>query len=265
VKIASVRITAVLGAVALAACATSPLGRSQLMMVSDDEMEQMGVQAFAQISEKTPQSTDAKSNAYVTCVAKAITTSLPDGGGGDWEVRVFQDDTANAFALPGRKIGVNTGLLEVAKNQDQLATVIGHEVAHVLAKHGAERVSAEMAKQGGMSLVGAMADPSNPYHTLGLQLLGVGVDYAGILPYSRTHESEADLYGLDLMASAGFDPRQSVPLWENMQAESGNGPPQWLSTHPSPDTRIQDLDARIPQALKLMEQARAQGRNPHCR
>ena len=253
----------------LAACATSPLGRTQLMTVSDQDMETMGVQAFEQISAGTPQSKDPAANAYVNCVADAITGALPQGeggpGDGPWEVRVFDDPTANAFALPGRKIGVHTGLLDVAKNQDQLATVIGHEVAHVLARHGAERVSAEQVKQVGFSAAAAVADPENPSHGIGLQLLGVGVEYAAILPYSRTHESEADLYGLDLMAAAGFDPRESVPLWENMAATGGDRPMEFLSTHPSPETRIEDLNERIPQVLTLQEQARAEGRRPRCR
>lgn len=256
-----------------AACATSPLGRSQLKLVSDAQMQQMGIDTFQQIVAETPQTDDPQVRAYVTCVAKAITAVVPaDAEGvpdGDWEVRVFQDDTANAFALPGGKIGVHTGLLDVAENQDQLAAVIGHEVAHVLAGHSAERVSAQILKQGGMSaagaFLGAAGDPSSPYNGLLLQGLGLGADVLGVLPYSRAHESEADLYGLDLMARAGFDPRASVVLWKNMEAAGGARPPEFLSTHPSPETRIQDLQQRIPQELPVMEQARAEGRRPRCR
>ena len=250
-------------------CATSPLGRSQLVLVSDAQMDQMGVQAFEQLKAQQKVSTDARENRYVVCVAKAILTALPAGqGGGAWEVRVFDDDSANAFALPGQKIGVHTGLLSVAKNQHQLATVIGHEIAHVLARHSAERVSAEIAKQGGAQiasgLLGAAGDPSSPLHGAALQALGIGANL-GSLAYGRTHESEADLYGLDLMARAGFDPRESVPLWRNMDAANqGNRPPEFLSTHPSPDTRIGDLSRRIPSVLPMMQRARAAGRNPRC-
>lgn len=272
-RTALVRATAGAAACALlVACATSPLGRSQLVLVSDEQMQQMGVDTFQQIVSETPQSNDPQVRAYVTCVATAITDAIPEDAEGTpdgaWEVRVFADDSANAFALPGGKIGVHTGLLDVAEDADQLATVIGHEVAHVLAGHSAERVSAQMAKEVGVSgvqvLLGAAGDPSSPYNGLLLQALGVSADL-GVLKYSRTHESEADLYGLDLMARAGFDPRDSVPLWRNMAAAGGGRPPEFLSTHPSPETRIEDLQKRIPKVLPLMEEARARGRRPACR
>jgi len=249
------------------ACATSPLGRTQIMLVGDAEMDKMGVEAFEQIKKETPVSSDASTNAYVICVANAITAALPaEAGAGPWEVRVFQDDTANAFALPGRKIGVHTGLLKVAKNQDQLATVIGHEVGHVLAKHGAERVSdqfaTQIAAQGAGALLGTVTSPA----TQGLAMAALGVAGQGVvLKFSRTQESEADKLGLDLMARAGFDPRESVSLWENMAAASQGQPPEFLSTHPSHATRIADLEQRIPQDLPIAEQAHRQGRNPRCR
>ena len=251
----------------VAGCATSPLGRSQLMLVGDAEMDKMGVEAFEQMKTKQKVSSDAQANAYVTCVANAITGAMPSSsGGGPWEVRVFQDDTANAFALPGRKIGVHTGLLKVAKNQHQLATVIGHEVGHVIARHSAERVSdqfaTQIAAQGAGALLGAVTSPA----TQGVAMAALGVGAQGVvLKFSRTHESEADLIGLDRMAAAGFDPRESVPLWQNMDAASkGNRPPEFLSTHPNPATRIKDLQQRIPQSMPIYEQAHKQGRNPRC-
>jgi predicted Zn-dependent protease len=259
--------------IAIAGCATSPLGRSQVMLIGDAEMDKMGVEAFEQLKSQGKVSTESSSNAYVTCVANAITGALDPkdvpGGSGPWEVRVFQDDTANAFALPGRKIGVHTGLLKVAKNQDQLATVLGHEVGHVLARHGAERVSDQMATElaasGVGAVLGAVGDPNSPSHGLAMAALGVGAQ-GMVLKFSRTQESEADLLGLDVMAKAGFDPRESVPLWQNMEAASkGSRPPEFLSTHPNPETRIHDLQQRIPQTLPLAEQAHAQGRNPRCR
>lgn len=262
------RVAAV-GLLLAVACATSPLGRSQLMLVSDVEMEQMGLQAFEQLKKDQKVSSDAGKIGYVTCVARAITAALPgEAGRADWEVRVFEDDTANAFALPGRKIGVHTGLLKVAKNQDQLATVLGHEVAHVLARHSNERVSAEIARQGGTAVaagvLGAAGNPSSPWNGVALAALGVG-GQLGTLKYGRTHESEADLFGLDLMARAGFDPRQSVPLWQNMAAAAkGARPPEFLSTHPNPESRIKELNKRIPDALPIAEQAWAQGRKPRC-
>lgn len=256
----------------IAGCATSPLGRRQFMFVGDAEMDKMGVQAFEQLKSEGKVSGDPQANAYVTCVANAITATLDPkkipGGAGPWEVRVFQDETANAFALPGRKIGVHTGLLAVAKNQDQLATVIGHEVGHVMGRHGAERVSDQYAAQltasGVGVLLGAVSDPSSPLHAGTMAALGAGAQ-VGVLKFSRDHETEADRLGLDYMATAGFDPRESVPLWQNMAAASKSRPIEFLSTHPAPETRIQDLQRRIPQNLPVMEQARAQGRSPHCR
>ena len=239
----------------LAACATSPLGRSQLMMVSADEMNQMGVASFNDLKQKTPITRNAKTSTYVSCVARAITTELHDGRA--WEVQVFEDNQVNAFALPGAKIGVYTGLLKIATTQDQLAAVIGHEVSHVLANHSAERVSEQMAGQLGSQVVGAATgiDP---------QLFGIATNVFYTLPGSRTQESEADLLGLDLMASAGFDPRQSVTLWQNMMNAGGQKPPQMLSTHPSDETRIQQLQARLPLDIPVYENARAAGKRPHC-
>lgn len=251
-------------------CATSPLGRSQLVMVSDAEMEQMGLSAFQQIVEKQPQTDDPRVAQYVVCVAQAIVGALPSRAEaqrsgyalpeGEWEVRVFADDTANAFALPGGKIGVNTGLLAVAKDQSQLATVIGHEVAHVLARHSAERVSAQLVEASVASAGAAIADPNNRLHGTMLAALGIGVQLGG-LSYSRSHEREADLLGLDLMARAGFDPAESVALWQNMAAANHEQPPEWLSTHPATESRIEELRKRIPYARTL----RGGAREPSCR
>ncbi|MGH8541961.1 MAG: M48 family metallopeptidase [Stenotrophobium sp.] len=239
----------------IASCATSPLGRSQLMLVSPEQMDQMGAQSFAEMKQKTPVTRDARTSAYVNCVALNITSQLDDGR--NWEVQVFDDPQVNAFALPGAKIGVYAGLLKVAVNQDQLAAVIGHEVSHVLAGHGAERVSEQMVAQGVSQVAGAATgiDP---------QMFGLASNVFFLLPHSRTQESEADMLGMDLMSRAGFDPRQSVALWQNMMAAGGGKPPEMLSTHPSDETRIQQLQNRLPQDLPVYEQARAQGRKPRC-
>lgn len=244
----------------LTACATSPTGRKQLALVSDAQMEEMGQQAFAEMKKKQPIETDAKENQYVRCVAQAVIAALPEKR--EWEIVVFRDESANAFALPGGKIGVHTGLLKVAKNQDQLATVLGHEVGHVLANHSKERVSEQMATEGGLALLGAaIGDPNNPRHGMVMAALGLGTQFGLTLPHSRRQESEADTIGLDLMAKAGFDPRQSVGLWENMAAAGGGQPPEFLSTHPSHGTRIEGLKARIPSALELQKNS---GRHPRC-
>ncbi|MCG6900475.1 MAG: M48 family metallopeptidase [Gammaproteobacteria bacterium] len=255
------RLTAFFLAVVLAnGCATSPTGRSQLLLMPDSEMDQMGLQAFTNIKKETPVETSPTTNSYVQCVGKAITREV----GGSWEIVVFRDDAANAFALPGRKIGVNTGLLKVAENQHQLATVIGHEVAHVLSQHSNERVSQQFAVEQGLGLITAMASPRSATGQTLMGLLGVGAEYGILLPYSRIQESEADILGLDLMARAGFDPRESVKLWVNMGKAGGGKPPEFLSTHPSDSSRIRSLNARIPMALNLQSKALQAGKHPDC-
>ncbi|MDQ3565202.1 MAG: M48 family metallopeptidase [Pseudomonadota bacterium] len=237
------------------ACATSPTGRSQLRLVSDAQIAQMGATAFAALQQKTPQASNAKISRYVGCVADAITRTVAPGQ--QWEVLVFENKEVNAFALPGGKIGVYTGLLKVTENRDQLAAVIGHEVAHVIAGHSAARVSNDLAANLGASVLGSTTgiDP---------QLIGVGANLLLLLPYSRGDESEADVLGLQYMAQAGFDPREAPKLWVNMSRQGGAAPPQILSSHPSNDTRIRDLESRVPQALPLYEQARARGLEPKC-
>jgi predicted Zn-dependent protease len=242
-------------ALVVAACATSPLGRRQLKLVSDGQMNEMGVAAFTDLKKKTPESKDAKTTGYVSCVARNVTAVMP--GGTAWEVRVFDDKQVNAFALPGGKIGVYTGLLKVAQTQDQLAAVLGHEVAHVIAGHSSERVSESMATQLGLTVVQASTG-------VDAQMLGVAANVFFLLPHSRAHESEADLLGMDYMAKAGFDPRASIALWENMRKAGGQKPPEMLSTHPSDDTRIRQLEQRLPISVPLYDKARQQGRVPSC-
>jgi predicted Zn-dependent protease len=246
----------------LTACSTSPTGRSQLSLVSDSQMDKMGTQAFDEMKTKQKVDTGANVNAYVKCVANSITAVLPEKR--NWEVVVFDDEQANAFALPGGKIGVYTGILKVAKTPDQLAAVLGHEVGHVLASHGKERVSEQMATQGGLSLIGAiMGNQSDTRRSILMGALGLGAQYGVALPHSRRQESEADAIGLDLMAEAGFDPHQSVELWKNMAAASGGkAPPEFASTHPSNQSRISGLEKGMGKAMEIYGRAR---NHPVCR
>jgi predicted Zn-dependent protease len=256
----------VLSLVALAACSTSPLGRHRIMLFSQGELANMGRAAFTQMREKTPVTRDAATERYVGCVARAITAVLPDSAPRTWEVAVFREDSANAFALPGGYIGVHTGLLEVAENQDQLATVVGHEVAHVLAEHPNERISTTAVAQNTLAIAQAWAGGATSGANREIfALLGMGTQVGVLLPFSRAQESEADLLGLDLMAMAGFDPRESLQLWRNMAKAGGAKPPEFLSTHPSGTTRLRDLDNRMSRAMGLYEEARAAGRRPRCR
>lgn len=230
----------------LSACSSSPTGRSQVILFSDSEMSQLGAQSFEQMKQEEKVSKDAKVNAYVTCVANAITKQVPKQASFDqWEVVVFESEQVNAFALPGGKIGVYTGLLNVATNQDQLATVLGHEVAHVLADHGNERMSQSQITNTGLQITDFTL-AGTKYKEMAMSALGLGVEYGINLPYGRTQETEADIMGIDLMAKAGFNPQQSVELWKNMAKASGdNQPPELLSTHPSHHSRIQDLSSEI--------------------
>lgn len=249
----------------VAACATSPTGRRQLKLYPEDQMDAMGVQSFDTLKQQQPISQDPGVNRYVTCVTNALLAELSPDLRSGWEVVVFQDPTANAFALPGRKIGVHTGLLNVARTQDQLAAVIGHEIGHVMADHGNERVSQQSLAQIGMATAAAMTDPNTATGQATLGALGIGAQYGVLLPFSRSHETEADAIGLDLMARAGFEPSESVVLWQNMaSASSGQAPPEWMSTHPSNASRIRNLEISVPAANALRDQARAAGKRPRC-
>lgn len=245
-------------------CATSPLGRSQLILFPEAEMAQMGAAAFSDIQKQAPISKDGKTNRYVRCVADHVIRAIPGGDPAQWEVRVFADDAVNAFALPGRKIGVYKGLLEVAANQHQLAAVIGHEIAHVTAKHSNERVSTQFATESGLQAVQIAAGASSPAKQQLFGLLGLGAQVGVLLPFNRKQESEADLIGLDYMANAGFEPRESVSLWRNMEKAGGARPPDFLSTHPSGTRRIAELEGRMSHATSLYNQARGAGRRPDC-
>ncbi|MEY4719298.1 MAG: hypothetical protein RL563_1916 [Pseudomonadota bacterium] len=245
----------------LSGCATSPTGRTQLIYMPDSQVDQMGLQAFDSMKSNNPISSNPRHSQFAQCVAYAITQQT----GGQWEVVVFEDETLNAFALPGNKIGVHSGLINLVDNQDQLAAGIGHEVGHVRARHSNERLSQETAVSTGLSIVQAVAQPQTALGQTAMGVLGLGAQYGVILPYSRIHESEADTIGLDLMARAGFDPRQSINLWLKMdQASKGGQPIEFLSTHPSHSSRIDNLNQHMNQALQLQQQAWNTGRQPRC-
>ena len=245
----------------LSACITSPTGRNQFIFMPDAEINQMGLQAFDTLKREKAVSNNGAYNQVASCVAQAIIRDL----GGNWEVVVFEDKSPNAFALPGNKIGIHTGMLTLVNSQDQLAAVISHEVGHVLAKHSNERASQEMAVNQGMSIVQAVAAPQSALGQTAFGLLGVGTQYGILMPYSRVQESEADIIGVDLMAKAGFDPRQSITLWQKMeQASQGQQPIEFMSTHPAHATRIQSLEQHMPQAMGLWQQAQAMGKQPRC-
>lgn len=260
---------AVATAVVLVACATttSPTGRKQYMAYSDSELNQMGAQAFSEMKSKQKTQSGGQQNAYVQCVVTALVAQLPpEWRDLPWESAVFIDDSPNAFALPGGKVGVNTGMFKVAKNQDQLAAVIGHEIGHVYARHTNERVSRQSATSTGLAVLGALAGAR--YGQTGSDLVtqggGMAAQVGLLLPFSRTQESEADEIGQRLMAQSGFAPDQAAALWENMIAASSGGSPEWLSTHPDPQNRITSLEARAPSLQPTYEAARKAGHTPKC-
>ena len=256
-----------LGALATG-CIVTPSGRTQLALYPEATLEAQATALYDDMLANQPISQDETARNLVLCVSNAITSTLPAGSPQYWQVTVFEDDTANAFALPGGKIGVHTGLLRVADNPDQLAAVIGHEIAHVLERHANARASnqaaLEIAVSAGTEAVGAASDMSTAEVDALGQVFGLGAQYGAILPYSRSHESIADEFGLQLMATAGFDPRESVDLWRNMAAASQGQPLEWMSTHPSHGTRIEQLSAEMPRAMELYRRAQEAGRRPHC-
>ncbi len=247
----------------LAACVQSPTGRNQLLLFSPNDMSQMGIAAFDKMKQEQKIHRGSKTNRYVSCVADSITAVLPGEYQAAWEVVVFEDDSANAFALPGGKIGVHTGILKVARNQDQLAAVIGHEIGHVIANHSAERMSMQFVSQSSQQLIGAMVDGSGNASMI-MSALGLGAQYGVLMPWGRTQESESDVIGLDLMSRAGFDPNGAVELWHNMASQGGAQPPEFMSTHPSHQTRITGLQRAVPRYAPTYQQARASGRRPNC-
>jgi len=254
------KVLLLLGIGLLSACATSPLGRSQLLMQSETGLAASALQEYEQLKKETPISKNKALTAYVQCVVRPLTNEVV----GDWEVTLFESEQANAFAMPGGKIGIYTGILNVANNQDRLAAVVGHEIAHVLSHHANERASAATLANIGLVVVGVAANSRNQNNQLAIAALGLGVQYGIIMPYSRAHESEADILGLDIMAKAGFNPSEAPKLWEAMKGGKKQSLPEWMSTHPSEDSRIQALEDRQAEALSLMQTAHAAGKRPKC-
>lgn len=241
-------------------CQEGPFGRVQVVGMNPQEEAALGLQAFQEVladSKVVPQNNDVKA---VKLVAQRLiaATKNPDFLEAtktkevefDWEVEVVQDDQINAFCLPGGKIVVYTGILPVAENSAGLATVMGHEIAHALAHHGAERMAQQKMVQMGLGgASGSLGDMDPGQRQMVLQALNAGAKF-GILSYSRKHESEADHMGVLLMAAAGYNPEESIHFWERMAEATKDGarPPEFASTHPSHETRISDLTQWLPEA-----------------
>lgn len=237
-----------------AACETVPItGRSQIMLVPESEEIQMGLQAYREVLRKSRVSRDPQLNDLVTRVGSRIAQATGRMNY-RWEFRVIEDDRQiNAFALPGGKVAVYTGILPVTRDDAGLATVLGHEVAHAIARHGGERLSQGLLVEAGLATVQASMARSDPRTVRTVTgLLGAGAAVGVVLPFGRAQESEADHLGLIFMAKAGYDPHAAIAFWQRMeQAARGRGrPPEFLSTHPSYETRIQQIRQWLPEAMQ---------------
>jgi metalloendopeptidase OMA1, mitochondrial len=237
-------------------CTTVPItGRHQFNIISTDQETQLGLSSFSELKSQTPISKDAAVNAMVQRVGQRIAAvagkDLPEA---KWEFVVFESSEANAFCLPGGKVGVYTGLLPVTKTEAGLATVLGHEIGHAVAHHGAARMSQAMATQGLGELAGAYVGSSKyaQYQELFMGLYGVGAKVGVELPYSRLQESEADHIGIVYMARAGYEPKEAVSFWERFSQfnaqQGGPGTPTLLRTHPVDSVRIKQLQQWMPEA-----------------
>jgi predicted Zn-dependent protease len=257
-------ISAVALVCVMAACAEVPVThRRSLHLVPDSELLSLSYQQYNQVLHQSRLSADTEKAQMVRRVGDRIARSaeafLRDAGAGDtlknytWQFNLIDDEkTVNAWVMPGGRAVVYSGILRYTQNETGLAVVLGHEVGHAIAGHGNERMSQGLLAQlGGMAL--AVALSTQPQQTQGLFMsaYGAGANYGVLLPYSRLEESEADRIGLVLMARAGYDPRQAIPFWDRMKSQEGRSQtPELLSTHPAPDTRIDDIRRHLPEALK---------------
>jgi len=259
-------IAAMILALLLLSCSTVPLtGRSGLNLVSDSQVTTMGYQQYSDVLKKAKLSNDAAKVQMVRRVggriAAAAESFLRESGAAadvalyKWEFNLIEDDkTVNAWCMPGGKVAVYTGILPITKDETGLAVVVGHEVAHAIAKHGNERLSQALLVQlGGIGLSAALSTQAAATQEIFQQLYGVGTSVGVMLPYSRLQENEADRIGLVLMAKAGYDPRAAVSLWQRMNAQGGGRSVEFLSTHPAPENRIARLQSLMPEAMRYYQ------------
>ena len=247
-------------------CYKAPVtGRSQFIILTQSQENEMGLTAFKEVLKNEQISTNQSYNNAVTRVGQRI-AAVSDTQNYKWEFKVIEDDEQiNAFALPGGKVAVYTGILPVAETDAGLATVMAHEVAHVAARHGGERVSTGILAQLGAVGVGAAMGGSDPFvYEAVMQAYGLGANVGVLLPFSRSQESEADRIGLVYMAKAGYDPREAVAFWQRMdEAVKGNPqPPEFLSTHPGYGTRIRNLQQWLPEAMVYYNSSSKAPNNP---
>lgn len=265
--IAKYLISFVMMTALVAGCSSTPTGRQQLTLKSDAALAQEGARQMAIIRANSPLVQDRTTIDYVACVADAIVGVLDDENAAMyWEMAIVNQPDVNAFVMPGGKIVVKSGILTVAENQHQLAAVLGHEVAHVTAHHANERATRGEITSYGVEVLALILGGGYYNQTQGAYGAASALNTLGIMnPFSRMQESEADEIGLRYMAMAGFDPRESVKLWQNMNSSEKTAKiPEFMSTHPSGETRIEAMVANLPEMLALYNQAQSEGRNPDC-
>ena len=240
----------------LAACQTVPItGRRQLLLMTRSQELSLGEEAYREVLKESKLSNDQAAIAILDRVGRRIAAKAqePDF---QWEFKLIESDQVNAFCLPGGKVAVYTGILPVCKNEAGLAAVIGHEVSHASARHGGERMSHNMVAQLLAAGISKAMQSGDPQLRAGvLAAYGAGATVGVMLPYSRLHENEADEMGVRLMARAGYDPSESIALWERMAALGGERPPEFLSTHPAPEKRIERFRRLLPAAREEYEKA----------
>ena len=247
----------------LAGCTTVPVtGRKSLNILPDSELLSMSLEQYNDVLKKSKLSNDPAKVHMVRRVGERIASATEQfftekGMESEiknykWEFNLIEDDkVANAWCMPGGKVAVYTGILPITQDDTGLAVVMGHEISHAIAKHGNERMSQQLLAQlGAVGLSAALSSNPGATSEIFMAAYGLGANVGILLPYSRVQESEADHIGLILMAKAGYDPREAVPFWKRMNEKGGSRPPEFLSTHPAPETRIKDIEAEIPEAMK---------------
>jgi len=236
---------------------TVPLtGRKQVVGMSPDQEAHLGLQSYQTILQQSEVLSSGPQVELVRRIGRRL-AKVTDDPRFEWEFNVIQSPEANAFCLPGGKVAVYTGILPVAENENGLAVIMGHEIAHAVARHGAERVAHQQLAQFGQLAMGMASSEMDPQaRQLVMGAFGVGAQFGVLLPFSREHESEADYMGLIYLAKSCFDPQEAPALWKRMSAAKGGraGPPQFMSTHPADTTRIEQFKKWMPEAMKIRAQ-----------
>ena len=248
-------------------CSTVPVTeRRQLILIPDSQMLSMSFTQYDEFLKNNTVSSNSEKSSMVKKVGakiqKAVEQYLTANGRGEelrnyaWEFNLIESDEINAWCMPGGKVVVYTGILSIAKDEDGLAVVMGHEIAHAIAKHGSERMSQGMiAQASSLILAQSMAEKPEATRKLWMGVFGAGAQFGVILPFSRYHESEADHLGLIFMSMAGYNPKSAVAFWQRMsRMKEGQAPPEFISTHPSDERRIRQIEEKLPKAMKYFNQ-----------